>query len=177
MRCFLFFDVFYFLFRQTTHFFFPFGRERSERDKGRMSVIKADVIREAAAAAGITSLRDDCAISLAADAEYRLREIVQDALNFKRHSRRRKLTTSDMCVCSSCSSFCCLRCACFILFCGFFSYFQAELCGRGVQKLCSAGTQCRATSRLFIPGSGGGVNQDSSRRIFRVRAGRQGNGF
>eukprot|EP00802_Teleaulax_amphioxeia_P003240 Tamp_03243.p2 GENE.Tamp_03243~~Tamp_03243.p2 ORF type:complete len:526 (+),score=156.94 Tamp_03243:120-1580(+) len=35
-------------------------------------------------------------MSLAADAEYRLREIVQDALNFKRHSRRRKLTTSDI---------------------------------------------------------------------------------
>ena len=91
-----------------------------------MSVIKADVIREAAAAAGITSLRDDCAISLAADAEYRLREIVQDALNFKRHSRRRKLTTSDMCVRSSCSSFCCLRCACFILFFGFLSYFKLK---------------------------------------------------
>lgn len=61
-----------------------------------VSIIKADVIREAAAAAGVAALRDDCAVSLAADAEYRLREIVQDALNFKRHARRRKLTTSDM---------------------------------------------------------------------------------
>lgn len=61
-----------------------------------MSIINADVIREAAAAVGVSNLRDDCAMSLAADAEYRLREIVQDALNFKRHSRRRKLTTSDI---------------------------------------------------------------------------------
>lgn len=61
-----------------------------------MSIIKSDVIREAAAATGIPSLREDVAASLAADAEYRLREIVQDALNFKRHSRRRKLTAADI---------------------------------------------------------------------------------
>ncbi len=62
-----------------------------------MSLIKSDVIREAAEAAGVKQLREDVATSLAADAEYRLREIVQDALNFKRHSRRRKLTAADMC--------------------------------------------------------------------------------
>ena len=61
-----------------------------------MSIIKAEVIQKAAEAVGVANLREDCAMSLAADAEYRLREIVQDALNFKRHSRRRKLTTSDM---------------------------------------------------------------------------------
>ena len=54
-----------------------------------MSIISADVIREAAAAVGVSSLRDDCAMSLAADAEYRLREIVQDALNFK-HKMHKK---------------------------------------------------------------------------------------
>ena len=63
-----------------------------------MSIIKADVIKEAAQAAGIPSLRDDCDrdMSLAADAKYRFREIFRDTLNFKRHSRRCKLTTSDM---------------------------------------------------------------------------------
>eukprot|EP00961_Rhodomonas_salina_P287664 3886741-Rhodomonas_salina.1 len=66
-----------------------------------MSLIKSDVIRDAAEAAGVKQLREDVATSLAADAEYRLREIVQDALNFKRHSRRRKLTAADMCVPSS----------------------------------------------------------------------------
>ena len=35
-----------------------------------MSIIKSDVIREAAAATGIPSLREDVAASLAADAEY-----------------------------------------------------------------------------------------------------------
>jgi hypothetical protein len=70
--------------------------EKQKKGGDGMSIINADVIREAAAAVGVSSLRDDCAMSLAADAEYRLREIVQDALNFKRHSRRRKLTTSDM---------------------------------------------------------------------------------
>jgi len=81
-----------------------------------MSIINADVIREAASAVGVSSLRDDCAMSLAADAEYRLREIVQDALNFKRHSRRRKLTTSDMCAprrSLRCSSSC--RCRCLLV--------------------------------------------------------------
>eukprot|EP00288_Rhodomonas_lens_P008620 CAMPEP_0177727832 /NCGR_PEP_ID=MMETSP0484_2-20121128/20537_1 /TAXON_ID=354590 /ORGANISM="Rhodomonas lens, Strain RHODO" /LENGTH=377 /DNA_ID=CAMNT_0019240523 /DNA_START=61 /DNA_END=1191 /DNA_ORIENTATION=- len=61
-----------------------------------MSLIKSDVIRDAAEAAGVKQLREDVATSLAADAEYRLREIVQDALNFKRHSRRRKLTAADI---------------------------------------------------------------------------------
>ena len=60
-----------------------------------MSIISSDVIHEAAAAVGVSALSKECAVSLAADAEYRLREIVQDALNFKRHARRRKLTTAD----------------------------------------------------------------------------------
>ena len=61
-----------------------------------MSIISSDVIHEAAAAVGVSALSKECAVSLAADAEYRLREIVQDALNFKRHARRRKLTTADI---------------------------------------------------------------------------------
>ncbi len=61
-----------------------------------MSIIKADAIQEAATAAGLKTLREDVASALAADAEYRIREILQEALNFRRHSRRKKLTVSDM---------------------------------------------------------------------------------
>ena len=59
-------------------------------------IIKSDAIQEAAATLGLKPLRDDVALALAADAEYRIREILQEALNFRRHSRRRKLTVSDM---------------------------------------------------------------------------------
>lgn len=61
-----------------------------------MSIIKADAVREAALSAGIKTLKEDVANSLAQDAEYRLREIVQEALKFKRHSRRKRLTVSDI---------------------------------------------------------------------------------
>ena len=61
-----------------------------------MSIIREDLVQEAAAAAGVKNVGEKVAASLAADAEYRLREIIQDALNFKRHSRRRKLTPADM---------------------------------------------------------------------------------
>ena len=59
-----------------------------------MSIIKPDAVREAVQSAGIKNLvlKDDVANSLAKDAEYRLREIVQEALKFKRHSRRRRRT-------------------------------------------------------------------------------------
>ncbi|EKX47505.1 transcription initiation factor TFIID, subunit TAF6 [Guillardia theta CCMP2712] len=61
-----------------------------------MSIIREDLVQEAAAAAGVKNVGEKVAASLAADAEYRLREIIQDALNFKRHSRRRKLTPADI---------------------------------------------------------------------------------
>jgi transcription initiation factor TFIID subunit 6 len=61
-----------------------------------MSLIKTDAVQDAAQALGLKSVKEDVAVALAADAEYRLREILQEALNFRRHSRRRKLTVSDM---------------------------------------------------------------------------------
>jgi len=156
-----------------------------------MSIIKADVIREAAAAAGVGSLRDDCAMSLAADAEYRLREIVQDALNFKRHARRRKLTTSDMYVMFAASlrllcyggNFCWF--ICFLPFC-LLLLLCANSCARWcacivtfvhVQKLCTAGAERRAALWFFVPRPSGDNNKDSSRRILGLRAGGQRNGF
>jgi transcription initiation factor TFIID subunit 6 len=61
-----------------------------------MSIIKADAVQDAAQALGLKAVREDVATALAADAEYRIREILQEALNFRRHSRRRKLTVLDM---------------------------------------------------------------------------------
>jgi transcription initiation factor TFIID subunit 6 len=39
---------------------------------------------------------DDVVANLAPDVEYRLREIIQEALKFVRHSRRTTLTTEDV---------------------------------------------------------------------------------
>lgn len=41
-------------------------------------------------------LRDDAAAALAPDAEYRIREVIQDALKFMRHAKRRHMTTGDI---------------------------------------------------------------------------------
>ena len=42
------------------------------------------------------SLPDEVARALASDAEYRLREVIQDAVKFMRHSKRSKLSTEDV---------------------------------------------------------------------------------
>eukprot|EP00045_Choanoeca_perplexa_P011995 m.129151 g.129151 ORF g.129151 m.129151 type:complete len:498 (-) comp15844_c0_seq4:1173-2666(-) len=61
-----------------------------------MSLYPKDAVKVAAEACGIANLNDDVAQSVAADLEYRLREIVQEAGKFTRHSRRRKMTTDDV---------------------------------------------------------------------------------
>ena len=45
---------------------------------------------------GIESLADEVARALAPDVEYRLREVIQDACKFMRHSKRTELSTADI---------------------------------------------------------------------------------
>ncbi|KAG0343586.1 hypothetical protein BG004_005194 [Podila humilis] len=45
---------------------------------------------------GIPNLKDDVATSLAQDVEYRIHEIVQEAMKFMRHGKRTKLTVDDI---------------------------------------------------------------------------------
>jgi len=46
--------------------------------------------------AGLGPIREEVAAALAQDAEYRVREIVQEAVKFMRHSKRAHLTTGDL---------------------------------------------------------------------------------
>ncbi|KAK0554846.1 histone H4-like TAF Taf6, SAGA complex subunit [Tilletia horrida] len=55
-----------------------------------------DSIKDAAEALGIPPLRDNVAIAFAADVEYRLREIIQEAAKYMRHSKRGALSTQDI---------------------------------------------------------------------------------
>ncbi|KAF9188837.1 hypothetical protein BGZ51_000295 [Haplosporangium sp. Z 767] len=45
---------------------------------------------------GIPNLKDDVAVSLAQDVEYRIHEIVQEAMKFMRHGKRTRLTVDDI---------------------------------------------------------------------------------
>lgn len=49
-----------------------------------------------AEAVGVTSLSDDACARLSEDLEHRLKEAVQDAHKFMRHSKRKRLTCSDL---------------------------------------------------------------------------------
>ncbi|KAG0227611.1 hypothetical protein BGW41_003720 [Actinomortierella wolfii] len=61
-----------------------------------MSVFPASTIKDIAESVGIPNLKDDVANALAQDVEYRIHEIVQEAMKFMRHSKRTKLTVDDI---------------------------------------------------------------------------------
>jgi len=61
-----------------------------------MSLLPRDSIKVIAESVGIENLNNDVATGLASDVEYRLREIIQEAMKFMRHSKREKLTTEDI---------------------------------------------------------------------------------
>lgn len=60
------------------------------------SVYPTDTIRDVAESLGINGMKESVAAALAADVEYRIREIVQDATKFMRHSKRDQLKTTDI---------------------------------------------------------------------------------
>ncbi|CAK7324568.1 unnamed protein product [Dovyalis caffra] len=60
------------------------------------SIVAKEAIEVIAQSIGITNLSPDVSISLAPDVEYRLREIIQEAIKCMRHSRRTALTAHDV---------------------------------------------------------------------------------
>ncbi|KAK3809537.1 MAG: transcription initiation factor TFIID subunit 6 [Benniella sp.] len=61
-----------------------------------MSTFPASTIKDIAESVGIPNLKDDVASSLAQDVEYRIHEVVQEAMKFMRHGKRTKLTVDDI---------------------------------------------------------------------------------
>lgn len=61
-----------------------------------MSVYPKDSVKDVAETLGIVNLRDNVAVALAADIEYRIRDIAQSASKYMRHSKRSQLTTGDI---------------------------------------------------------------------------------
>lgn len=61
-----------------------------------MSVWNPDNIRDVAESVGITSLHDDILLPLCSDIEFRLAQVLEEALKFMRHSKRSILSTQDI---------------------------------------------------------------------------------
>ncbi|EXB78675.1 Transcription initiation factor TFIID subunit 6 [Morus notabilis] len=61
-----------------------------------MSIVPKESIEVIAQSIGINNLSSDVALSLAPDVEYRLREIMQEAVKCMRHSRRTRMTVDDV---------------------------------------------------------------------------------
>ncbi|KAL1956804.1 hypothetical protein VTO42DRAFT_6754 [Malbranchea cinnamomea] len=61
-----------------------------------MSVWNPDNIRDVAESVGIASLSDDVVENLARDVEYRIAQVLEEALKFMRHAKRTVLTTQDV---------------------------------------------------------------------------------
>lgn len=61
-----------------------------------MSVWNPDNIKDVAESVGIASLGDDVAEDLARDVEFRIGQVLEEALKFMRHSKRTTLSTQDV---------------------------------------------------------------------------------
>ncbi|KAH7533413.1 transcription initiation factor TFIID subunit 6 isoform X2 [Ziziphus jujuba] len=61
-----------------------------------MSIVPKENIEVIAQSIGINNLSSDVALALAPDVEYRLREIMQEAIKCMHHSRRTRLTADDV---------------------------------------------------------------------------------
>lgn len=61
-----------------------------------MSIVAKESIHIIAQSIGLSNLQDDVAAALAPDVEYRMREIMQEAIKSMRHSKRSVLTTDDV---------------------------------------------------------------------------------
>lgn len=60
------------------------------------SSLSLDSMKVIAESVGIANLGDDAAKELADDVSYRLKVIVQDAMKFMHHSKRQKLSITDI---------------------------------------------------------------------------------
>lgn len=71
--------------------------EQMEVDEGPVRhLLSIDSIKTMGESVGITTLNDDAATRLAEDLEYRLKEVIQEAVKFMRHSKRKKLACADI---------------------------------------------------------------------------------
>ena len=70
------------------------GASDDERD--RLDHLPGESVKVIAQTVGIENLSDEVARALAPDVEYRLREVIQDACKFMRHSKRTELSTEDV---------------------------------------------------------------------------------
>ena len=61
-----------------------------------MSVWNPDNIRDVAESVGIASLSEDVLQGLSSDIEYRINQVLEEALKFMRHSKRTTITTQDI---------------------------------------------------------------------------------
>ncbi|XP_020594333.1 transcription initiation factor TFIID subunit 6-like, partial [Phalaenopsis equestris] len=61
-----------------------------------MSIVPKETIEVIAQSIGIANLSADVALTVAPDVEYRLREIMQEAIKCMRHSKRHVLTADDV---------------------------------------------------------------------------------
>lgn len=68
-------------------------RPRADRA---MPLWNSDTIKDVSESVGIINLGDDLASELAQDVEYRIHQVVQEALKFMRHSKRTTLVTTDI---------------------------------------------------------------------------------
>lgn len=55
-----------------------------------------DTVKDVAGSLGLENINDDVLKALAMDVEYRILEIIEQAVKFKRHSKRDVLTTDDV---------------------------------------------------------------------------------
>ena len=61
-----------------------------------MSVWNPENIKDVAESIGIANLTDDATRALTSDIEYRLSQVLEEALKFMRHGKRTNLTTQDI---------------------------------------------------------------------------------
>lgn len=61
-----------------------------------MSIWNPDNIKDVAESVGIGNLSDDVADNLARDVEYRISQVLEEALKFMRHAKRTVMTTQDI---------------------------------------------------------------------------------
>jgi transcription initiation factor TFIID subunit 6 len=61
-----------------------------------MALWNGDTIKDVSESVGVPNLSEDVAKSLAMDVEYRINQVLQEALKFMRHSKRTTLGTQDI---------------------------------------------------------------------------------